>query len=72
MKIIYTTHAEARILERVIKREWVERAVRNPDKLIDVEYGRKQAIKKVGKDKISVIYIKEDNNYIVVTVYWGE
>lgn len=72
MKIIYTNHAEERALIRGIKKEWIEEAIRNPDKLLDAEYERKQATKKINGDKISVIYIKEDNNYIIVTVYWGE
>ncbi len=62
MKIIYTTHADARILERLIKKEWVEEAIRNPDKLADAEYNRKQAIKKIAGNRISVVYIKENGS----------
>ncbi len=47
MKIIYTEHAEQRALLRGVKKEWIEEAIRNPDKLIDAKEGKKQAIKRV-------------------------
>ncbi|NCO96622.1 MAG: hypothetical protein COY38_00895 [Candidatus Aenigmarchaeota archaeon CG_4_10_14_0_8_um_filter_37_24] len=72
MKIKYTTHAEERISCRFIKKEWVRKAINNPDKTIDVKNGKKQAIKKINSDKISVIYAEENNEIVVVTVYWGE
>lgn len=69
--IIYTNHAEERATKRFIKKEWVENTIKNPDRLIDVAYGRKQAIKKINNEEISVIYVKEDNNFIVITVFWS-
>ena len=56
---------------RNIRKEWVQEAIRNPGKLIDVRHGKKQAIKRVNSEEISVIYAKEEHNYIVVTVFWG-
>jgi len=69
--ITYTDHAEERAARRFIKKEWVEETTRNPDNLIDAKYGRKQAIKKINSEEISVIYVKEDSNFIVITVFWG-
>lgn len=69
--IIYTDHAEERAARRFIKKDWVEETVKNPNKLIDAEYGRKQAIKKINSEEISVIYVKEDSNFIVITAFWG-
>jgi len=69
--IIYTDHAEERTTRRFIKKEWVEDAIRNPDKLIDAGYDRKQTIKRINSEEISVIYVKEDSNFIVITVFWG-
>lgn len=70
--IIYTEHAKERVAERRIKKEWIERVIRHPDKLITAKYGRKQAVKKINNDKISVIYIKENSDIVIVTVHWGE
>lgn len=69
--IIYTDHAEERTARRFINKRWVENAIKNPDVLIDAEYGRKQVIKKMNSEEISVIYVKEDSNFIVITVFWG-
>ena len=72
MKIFYTNHAKERLLQRGIKREWVRKAINSPDKLIDLKYDRKQAIKKINSDKISVIYVEKNNKIAVSTIYWGE
>ncbi|MBS3052339.1 MAG: DUF4258 domain-containing protein [Candidatus Aenigmarchaeota archaeon] len=72
MKIVYTNHAEIRSLQRGIKKELIEEVIKNPDMILDLDYERKQAIKKINKDKISVIYVKEGNNITVITVHWGE
>ena len=69
--IIYTDHAEERIAGRGIQKEWVEEAIKKPDKVMDVRHGRKQAIKKVNREEISVVYAKEGDNVIVITVFWG-
>ncbi len=70
--IIYTGHAEERVKRRLIRKRWEEEVVKNPDKLIDAKYGRKQAVKKINSEEISVIYAKEGSNLIVITVFWGE
>jgi hypothetical protein len=72
MHLVYTTHAKDRITLRKIREEWIEKAIAEPDKLIDAHDGRMQAIKKVNRDKISVIYKEEEGVTVVITVYWGE
>ena len=72
MGIIYTDHAEGRVAKRLIKKEWIESALNKPDRLIDAKGGRKQAIKKINGEEISVIFVKENETFIVVTVFWGE
>ncbi|MBI2583924.1 MAG: DUF4258 domain-containing protein [Candidatus Aenigmarchaeota archaeon] len=72
MRIIYTDHARERLEGRIIRKEWVEETLKNPDRLIDAEYGRKQAIKRINGQEISVIYVMENDNIIVITVFWGE
>ncbi len=69
--IIYTKHSKARLSFRKIESKWVSDAISNPDSLVDAKSNRKQAIKKINGDKISVIYVKENSNYIIITVYWG-
>ena len=69
--IIYTDHATVRATKRFIRKEWVEEAIKNPDIRIDAKYGRKQAIKKINEKEVSVIYIEQSSNFIVITVFWG-
>ena len=69
--IIYTDHTEERMARRLIRKAWVEEAIREPDQVMDVRHGRKQAIKKINREEISVVYDKEGDNLIVITKYWG-
>ena len=69
--IIYTKHARERLSFRKIESKWISDTIFNPDRLVDAKSNRKQAIKKINDDKISVICVKENSNYIIITVYWG-
>lgn len=69
---IYTRHTKSRMGFRSIKEAWVEKAVAKPTRLKDAKAGRKQAILRLNGEVISVIYVKEENNYVIITVYWGE
>ncbi len=70
--LIYTKHAKDRADFRDIKEIWIEHAIAKPTRLKDAKAGRKQAILKLNGEVISVIYVKDDNNYVIVTVFWGE
>ena len=72
MKIIYTEHAEDRISERGIKKEWVENVLKKPDKRKKGKGDKRIAVKSINSEKISVVYAVEGGNFIVVTAYWGE
>jgi len=70
MRIVYTVHAEARITGRQIKKEWVETAIKNPDKKMKGKFNREIVIKRINKKAIRVIYTVKDNKNVVVTAYW--
>ncbi|MDE1860822.1 MAG: DUF4258 domain-containing protein, partial [Candidatus Micrarchaeota archaeon] len=61
-----------RLVFRKIKKAWIESCITNPDKVVDVHAGRKQAVKNVNGNIISAVYVKERHNTIVVTIFWGE
>jgi len=69
MQIIYTKHALDRMQKRFIKREWIEKAIEKPGKIIETKYGRKQAIKIINSHKISVVYIEENNNPLLLRLF---
>ena len=68
---IYTDHAKARMEMRRIKKEWVEEAIGKPEALLGVKYGRKQAVKRIMGEEMSVIYVERGNDRVVITVFWG-
>ena len=70
--IIYTDHAQERMEMRRIKKGWVEEAITNPDRVIDVKYGRKQAVKRIKGEEISVVYVEKSGHFVVITVFWGK
>ena len=72
MKIIFTGHAEMRMILRTISKQMVGEAIREPDKLIEAKFGRKQAIKRTNNHIFSVIFEEKNGEIIVITVHWGE
>lgn len=54
-KIVYTAHAEIRIEYKYISKEWIERAVMDPDKIMDAKDGKRKVVRRINGDKISVI-----------------
>ncbi|MSO20891.1 MAG: DUF4258 domain-containing protein [Acidobacteria bacterium] len=53
--IIYTNHVQESMKMRGIKKAWVEEAITTPENVIDVKYGRKQAVKRIKGEEISVV-----------------
>ncbi len=72
MEIVFTHHARARALQRKIKKEWIKETLLNPDESLKVRHGRKKNIKKINDKKISVVYVVENQRYIIITAHWGE
>lgn len=69
MKI--TNHALLRMQQRGIEESNVASAITNPDKISN-SFGRRKLVQKAIGDKIlEVVYIEEDE-IVVITVYWSE
>ena len=68
-KVAYTSHAIVRMMERDIEQKVVEGIIDQPDYVRTALDGKKMAVKDVGDRIISVIYIEEERNIRVVTVY---
>jgi len=47
VKIVYTQHAEDRLRQRMIKKTWIERALKRPDKLRRAKSGKKIVVKRI-------------------------
>ncbi len=70
MNIDYTEHATEKMAERDISKKVVERALREPDKVLNTEFGRKIAHKLIKDRLLRVVYIQENDNYTVITAYY--
>ena len=57
---------------RRIKKGWVEEAITKPESVIDVKYGRKQAVKRIKGEEMSVIYVEKGDHFVVITAFWGK
>ena len=69
MKI--TNHALLRMQQRGIEESSVASAITNPDKIDDSFRRRKLVQKAIGDKTLEVVYIEEDE-IVVITVYWSE
>lgn len=69
MEIIYSHHAQLRMLERAITREHVENVLDSPDVLLESSDGKTKASRRLGDKVYGVVFIKEGNKIIVVTVF---
>ena len=57
---------------RRIKKGWVEEAIAKPESFIDLRYGKKQAVKRIKGEEMSVIYVEKGDHFVVITVSWGK
>jgi len=70
MKFIYTEHAEEGLIERKIRKYFVEDVVFNSDKVVESVKGRKIAQKEINDKLLRVVYKKTNKLYIVITAYY--
>ncbi len=67
-RIIYTTHAIQRKLERDISDDIISQTLNEPDYTLSSTEGRRIAVKQMGDKIIRVVYKEERENIIVITV----
>jgi len=71
MEIRFTNHAKYRILERGIKMTNIRSAIKNPD-YYDYVFDDKMLVRKsIGKKTLEIIYTKNKNKILVITVYYS-
>ena len=69
-RIIYTDHALARMSVRGIIREMVKDTLANPAQTDTGYKTRLLAYKSFGNRQIKVVYTKEDERFIIISVIW--
>lgn len=70
MAIIYTKHAQEMLAFRKLKKELVEKCVKNPDQILPAREEKKAYFKNFGKNFLKLIISEEEKNIVVVTLYW--
>lgn len=69
MEIIFTYHAEYRIIRRKLSKEEVIGAIKSPDKTIK-KHGKYYYQKRISQMTIEVVCEKTEKSLNVITVYW--
>jgi len=68
--IIYTDHALGRMSVRGITKEMVRDTLANPEQTGIGYKSRFLAYKSFGNKRIKVVYTKEDERFVVISVIW--
>ena len=71
MEIRYADHAEEGTADREISKQLVEKALNNPDEIIQGKKGRKIAHKLFGERLLRVVFEPKEKAYIVITAYYA-
>ena len=74
MKVVWTEHAERRLLEwslkRSISREKVEAVVLSPEQVVQGHAGLSVAQSRMGRGLLRVPFFEVEADRKIVTVYW--
>ena len=74
MRVSYSGHAEASLLDRELDREWVERTLRRPEVVEpDPSVGRLRAFRAMPERDgrvLRVVYVRQGDRYRVITVFF--
>ncbi|MEK7148769.1 MAG: DUF4258 domain-containing protein [Patescibacteria group bacterium] len=70
MKIILTDHTSERMVLRKITEKMIKEAITNPDSTGAGYQGRSLALKLFKAGVVKVVYTKEKDFYIIISVIW--
>jgi len=70
LHIIYTSHALGRMSVRGVNKEMVRDTLTNPEQTGIGYKNRFLAYKSWGNKRIKVVYTKEDEGFIIISVIW--
>ena len=69
-RIIYTDHALSRMSVRGVTKEMVRDALANPEQTGVGYESRLLDYKSFGNRRIKVVYTKEDERFVIISVIW--
>lgn len=68
-KIIYTKHAKEMLEFRNIKKDFIEKCINNPDKILEGNKNKQIYLKDFGKNYLKII-VSSEKEIVVITCYW--
>lgn len=72
MEIIYTDHTRIRMKQRDITEEDIKTTLSHPDQIFPSFGGKKCARKMIRRKTLEVVFVKENDQTVVITTYWLE
>ena len=69
MKIVYSPHAQKRMIERRISKSQIRLTLLDPDLVLQSSRSRLIARKQFGPTTLDIIYVVEHNQTVVITLY---
>ena len=69
-EFIFTKHVGLRIEQRTLDRELIKDTLQKPDRVLPGLFGRNLAQKDFGGKTLEVVYVKENDDLIIITAYF--
>ena len=70
MEIIFSNHANLKINQRELSRDFIIKTINSPDFTRPTRGFREERYKYFGKNWLKVIVIKESDKIVVITAHW--
>lgn len=70
MAIVFTKHAKEMLVFRKIKEGLVNECINNPDQILPTREYKKIYLKDFGKNYLKLIVLEEDEERVIITLYW--
>lgn len=69
-EFIFTKHVGLRIEQRALDKELIKETLQKPDRVLSGLFGRNLAQKDFGSKTLEVVYVKENDDFIIITAYF--
>ncbi len=68
--IEFTDHASRKMAQRNLKKAWIKETLEKPEYIYPSYQNREIAYRKIGKLYLAVVFIREEENLVVLTSHW--
>ena len=68
----FTDHALRKMAQRNLTKAWVKEVLENPEYIYPSYQNREIAYRKIGKLYLAVVFVREEENVVVLTAHWDK